>query len=182
MQFLTNNGNYENWPWLATFAFLHSLTNGNNNDFRRIPRDNLIIWGINCQLHFWNYVIPLQMATIITSGGSRETTPGGGWQRGTSVRGGGGGEGWYNNQHCCHFYHTGADEKVWGGGDEGWSLSLSLSSLTLSFFITRPKSAYGRQGLDWDCRARIQFGQVHFGAKTSRHQQGIQSINQCLFI
>ena len=40
------------------------------------------------------------------------------------------------------------------------------------FFITRPKPAYGLQGLDWDRRARIQFGQVHFGAKTSNHQQG----------
>ena len=30
---------------------------------------------------------------------------------------------------------------------------------------TRPKPAYGRQGLDWDRWARIQFSQVHFGAK-----------------
>merc|ERR1719318_1230557 len=29
---------------------------------------------------------------------------------------------------------------------------------------TRPKPAYGRQGLDWDRWARIQFSQVHFGA------------------
>ena len=33
------------------------------------------------------------------------------------------------------------------------------------FFNTRPKPAYGRQGLDWDRWARIQFSQVHFGAK-----------------
>ena len=37
---------------------------------------------------------------------------------------------------------------------------------------TRPKPAYGRQGLDSDRWARIQFSQVHFGAKTSRNQQG----------
>ena len=30
---------------------------------------------------------------------------------------------------------------------------------------TRPKPAYGRQGLYWDRWARIQFSQVHFGAK-----------------
>ena len=30
---------------------------------------------------------------------------------------------------------------------------------------TRPKPAYGRQGLDWDRRARIHFGQVHFDPK-----------------
>ena len=41
-----------------------------------------------------------------------------------------------------------------------------------SFISTRPKPAYGRQGLDWDRRARIQLGQVPFGTKTSRHQQG----------
>ena len=33
------------------------------------------------------------------------------------------------------------------------------------FKKTRPKPAYGRQGLDWDRWARIQFSQVHFGAK-----------------
>ena len=33
------------------------------------------------------------------------------------------------------------------------------------FNTTRPKPAYGRQGLDWDRWARIQFSQVHFGAK-----------------
>ena len=41
-----------------------------------------------------------------------------------------------------------------------------------NFVITRPKPAYGRQGLDWDRRARIQFGQVHFGAKRSSHKKG----------
>ena len=40
------------------------------------------------------------------------------------------------------------------------------------FINTRPKPAYGRQGLDSDRWARIQFSQVHFGAKTSRNQQG----------
>ena len=34
-----------------------------------------------------------------------------------------------------------------------------------SFVMTRPKPAFGRQGLDWDRWARIQFSQVHFGAK-----------------
>ena len=39
-----------------------------------------------------------------------------------------------------------------------------------SLLQTRPKPAYGRQGLDWDRWARIQFSQVHFGAKlTSRY-------------
>ena len=32
------------------------------------------------------------------------------------------------------------------------------------FLKTRPKPAFGRQGLDWDRWARIQFSQVHFGA------------------
>ena len=36
---------------------------------------------------------------------------------------------------------------------------------TKQFASTRPKPAYGRQGLDWDRWARIQFSQVHFGAK-----------------
>ena len=40
------------------------------------------------------------------------------------------------------------------------------------FEHTRPKPAFGRQGLDSDRWARIQFSQVHFGAKTSRNQQG----------
>ena len=34
-----------------------------------------------------------------------------------------------------------------------------------TFKHTRPKPAFGRQGLDWDRWARIQFSQVHFGAK-----------------
>ena len=33
------------------------------------------------------------------------------------------------------------------------------------FEHTRPKPAFGRQGLDSDRWARIQFSQVHFGAK-----------------
>ena len=28
---------------------------------------------------------------------------------------------------------------------------------------TRPKPAYGRQGLGWDPQATTQFGRVHFG-------------------
>ena len=50
--------------------------------------------------------------------------------------------------------------------------SLSMSTLLVSDMVapviicdTRPKPAYGRQGLDWDRWARIQFSQVHFGAK-----------------
>ena len=31
---------------------------------------------------------------------------------------------------------------------------------------TRPKPAYGRQGLGWDRQARIQFRQVQFGMDT----------------
>ena len=43
-----------------------------------------------------------------------------------------------------------------------WGL---LASCDYVFFIrTRPKPAYGRQGLDCDRWARIQFSQVHFGA------------------
>ena len=34
------------------------------------------------------------------------------------------------------------------------------------FNQTRPKPAYGRQGLGWDRRARIQLGQVHLGVDT----------------
>ena len=33
----------------------------------------------------------------------------------------------------------------------------------LSFNRTRPKPAYGRQGLEWDRRVRIQLRRVHFG-------------------
>ena len=41
----------------------------------------------------------------------------------------------------------------------------SLEIESAVFWYTRPKPAYGRQGLDWDRWARIQFSQVHFGAK-----------------
>ena len=34
------------------------------------------------------------------------------------------------------------------------------TAVLLDFVQTRPKPAYGRQGLDWDCWARIQFSQV----------------------
>ena len=48
----------------------------------------------------------------------------------------------------------------------GWvSFIIRSVSLQETFFQTRPKPAYGRQGLDWDRWARIQFSQVHFGAK-----------------
>ena len=40
-----------------------------------------------------------------------------------------------------------------------------LFRLLKHFITTRPKPAYGRQGLDWDRRARIHFGQVHFDPK-----------------
>ena len=41
--------------------------------------------------------------------------------------------------------------------------------IPIRFYTTRPKPA--RQGLDWDRRARIQFGQVHFGVfSTSRSE------------
>ena len=57
-----------------------------------------------------------------------------------------------------------------------------LTKLQLQTFVqTRPKPAYGRQGLDWDRWVRIQFSQVHFGAKLdstdllwSRHSRGVQ--------
>ena len=42
--------------------------------------------------------------------------------------------------------------------------SLSMLSRFVHFLSTRPKPAFGRQGLDWDRWARIQFSQVHFGA------------------
>ena len=35
-----------------------------------------------------------------------------------------------------------------------------------AFVFTRPKPAYGRQGLGWDRQARIQFRQVQFGMDT----------------
>ena len=47
-----------------------------------------------------------------------------------------------------------------------------MKEKNVCFYVTRPKPAYGRQGLDSDRWARIQFSQVHFGAKTSRNQQG----------
>ena len=46
-----------------------------------------------------------------------------------------------------------------------WAKCCSLMSNLQRFTSTRPKPAFGRQGLDWDCWARIQFSQVHFGAK-----------------
>ena len=38
--------------------------------------------------------------------------------------------------------------------------------IVLTFCYTRPKPAYGRQGLGWDRQARIQFRQVQFGMDT----------------
>ena len=40
-----------------------------------------------------------------------------------------------------------------------------LQTERATFFSTRPKPAYSQQGLDWDRWTRIQFSQVHFGAK-----------------
>ena len=41
---------------------------------------------------------------------------------------------------------------------------MKFSSECIHFFkSTRPKPAYGRQGLGWDRQARIQFRQVQFG-------------------
>ena len=45
----------------------------------------------------------------------------------------------------------------WGG-----QLSKIIKTCPL-FYMTRPKPAYGRQGLGWHLRARIRFRQVHFG-------------------
>ena len=38
--------------------------------------------------------------------------------------------------------------------------------IALIIIITRPKPAYGRQGLEWDRRVRIQLRRVHFGVDT----------------
>ena len=46
-----------------------------------------------------------------------------------------------------------------------WKISKRPLTPPPHFWKTRPKPAYGRQGLDWDRWARIQFSQVHFGAK-----------------
>ena len=42
--------------------------------------------------------------------------------------------------------------------------------VSVMFLFTRPKPAYGQQGLDWDRWARIQFGQVLLVQK--RHVTG----------
>ena len=39
-------------------------------------------------------------------------------------------------------------------------------ALPTTIFFTRPKPAYGRQGLEWDLRVRIQSRRVHFGVDT----------------
>ena len=39
-------------------------------------------------------------------------------------------------------------------------------SNTVNILSTRPKPAYGRQGLGWDRQAMIQFRQVKFGRDT----------------
>ena len=68
-----------------------------------------------------------------------------------------------------------------------WSTDILPHSVFCAprFLQTRPKPAYGRQGLDSDRWARIQFSQVHFGKllkptknhettlKTLRHQQRV---------
>ena len=38
--------------------------------------------------------------------------------------------------------------------------------IQVSFLSTRPKPAYGRQGLEWDRRVRIQLRRLHFGVDT----------------
>ena len=35
-----------------------------------------------------------------------------------------------------------------------------------TFYLTRPKPAYGRQGLEWDRRVRNQLRRLHFGVDT----------------
>ena len=54
----------------------------------------------------------------------------------------------------------------------GMSWSHFCRLMLPSICLTRPKPAFGRQGLDWDRWARIQFSQGNFGAKTSHNQQG----------
>ena len=77
----------------------------------------------------------------------------------------------------CRLLEVGHGEDLEAaGGDQ------HLFKKTFVFFsFTRPKPAFGRQGLDWDRWARIQFSQVHFGAKLdstallwSRHSRGVQ--------
>ena len=52
-------------------------------------------------------------------------------------------------------------------GDFREEVVIVMTTVVIVVFLmtTRPKPAYGRQGLDWDRWARIQFSQVHFGAK-----------------
>ena len=45
-----------------------------------------------------------------------------------------------------------------------FKISAFVRYLYIIIYNTRPKPAFGRQGLDWDRWARIQFSQVHFGA------------------
>ena len=52
------------------------------------------------------------------------------------------------------------------GSGSGIVHIMVLRLILWSFCVTRPKPAYGRQGLDSDRWARIQFSQVHFGPKT----------------
>ena len=48
-------------------------------------------------------------------------------------------------------------------------ISVSLVIIIPIVTDSRPKPAYGQQGLEWDCGVRIQFRRVHFGVfSTSR--------------
>ena len=42
----------------------------------------------------------------------------------------------------------------------------NLAGRLQQFVVTRPKPAYGRQGLQWDRWVRIQFRRVHSGVDT----------------
>ena len=72
---------------------------------------------------------------------------------------------------CCIYaqfcYDLLLSQKMWLWVRHLWTHHIYrfLHPGQLIFFKTRPKPAYGRQGLDWDRWARIQFSQVHFGAK-----------------
>ena len=48
------------------------------------------------------------------------------------------------------------------------------------FVETRPKPAYGRQGLEWDRQVRIQLRRVHFGVDifkpTKNHEKQLNYV------
>ena len=72
---------------------------------------------------------------------------------------------WPNGQLLPIAYHT-YSEIYCSSGYFGISGDPLVHPVIRPIFCnTRPKPAFGRQGLDWDRWARIQFSQVHFGAK-----------------